>query len=123
MNLIKRYIKRNPYQSFLIFWNLGIFSTLKGLTINLFSNNNLANTFYAYFNVLPTFITDKLGFETSAITNFFETSPFKWLIVSLILTTIYRFLNRLMKLVVTIFILASGVYLIYMFLLAKGLIS
>lgn len=113
MSFLKNIIKQNPYQSFLMVWNIGIFSFLKTISSSLFGNIDISK--------VPTFITGMTGIEADSISRFLQTSPYRWLIISILMTLIYRMVGGVIRFLFNIILLGGGLYLLILYLQTKGI--
>lgn len=103
----KRYAKRYPEQVFLLFFNTGIFTWLK-----VTSNNILEHLNISVGEEIPTFIRVLFGDNLTSLQNLVQNSPFAWLITSMILMSIIRFVEGLVKFIIFALIIGGGVYLL-----------
>lgn len=116
--------RRYPLESFFTLYNFGVFSTTKLLGNNL--SNTIQNTSASIYHLLPDELLelpliDHLSADT--LSSLIRTSPFKWLIMSFMMTIIYRFVSGLLRFIFTIVILGLGAYLVYLYLKANSFIS
>lgn len=113
MSFLKNIIKQYPYQSFLMIWNLGIFSSLKTIASNIFGEINTTN--------VPSFITNLTGISTADVMNFFQTSPYRWLAVTIFITLLYRIVGGVLRLIFNVIIWGGSLYLLNLYLQARGI--
>lgn len=119
--MINKAITYYPYQTFLFVYNLGIFTWLKVTASQL--TGGLTNEVVTYLNILPSFFTKAAGangIDVITIQNFFETSPYSWLVVSMLMTIFYSMFSRFIRFLFNIIILVGGAYFVYIFMKAKG---
>ena len=126
LSYLKRTFTRYPYQSFLAVYNLGVFAYIKSI------GNSIAASLPTQTQQLQNFLTTLSQNEflswiprfidMNNIRDFFANSPYRWLVVSLIVSFGLSLLGRLMRFVLTVIIVAIGLYLIYVYSKTYGLI-
>ena len=126
LHYLKRTFSRYPYQSLLAIYNLGVFAYIKAI------GNSIAAAIPSQTQQLQNFLTTLSQnqylswiprlIDMNNIRDFFANSPYRWLVVSLIVSFGLSLLGRLMRFVLTVIIVAIGVYLIYVYSKTYGLI-
>lgn len=126
LHCLKRTIDRYPYQSFLAIYNLGVFAYIKAI------GNSIATAIPTQTQQLQNFLTTLSQnqylswiprlIDMNNIRDFFANSPYRWLVVSLIVSFGLSLLGRLMRFILTVIIVAVGLYLIYVYSKTYGLI-
>lgn len=126
LHYLKRTFSRYPYQSLLAIYNLGVFAYIKAI------GNSIAATIPTQTQQLQNFLTTLSQnqylswiprlIDINNIRDFFANSPYRWLVVSLIVSFGLSFLGRLMRFIFTIILVAIGLYLIYVYSKTYGLI-
>lgn len=97
---VKRYIKRNPYQTGLIAYNLGVFAWLQTNAITLLGKNNVTIP-----PLLQSFSAEALRF----ISNY---TPISWLIGSMLLAWVFKAVGTVVKWIITIALIFVAYYLL-----------
>lgn len=126
LHYLKRTFSRYPYQSLLAIYNLGVFAYIKAI------GNSIAAAIPIQTQQLQNFLTTLSQnqylswiprlIDMNNIRDFFANSPYRWLVVSLIVSFGLSLLGRLMRFVLTVIIVAVGLYLIYVYSKTYGLI-
>ena len=126
LHYLKRTFSRYPYQSLLAIYNLGVFAYIKAI------GNSIAAVIPIQTQQLQNFLTTLSQnqylswiprlIDMNNIRDFFANSPYRWLVVSLIVSFGLSLLGRLMRFVLTVIIVAVGLYLIYVYSKTYGLI-
>lgn len=126
LRYLKRTFSRYPYQSLLAIYNLGVFAYIKAI------GNSIAAAIPTQTQQLQNFLTTLSQnqylswiprlIDMNNIRDFFANSPYRWLVVSLIVSFGLSLLGRLMRFVLTVIIVAVGLYLIYVYSKTYGLI-
>ena len=114
MSLIKQYVRSYPMQSFLLLYNIGIFSFLKVLV------SPFGGSLSASRSDLLAKMSQFTGFDMDKIQDFILNSPYRWLIISLILTIIVSFVGRIIKMLIALFVIVIGLVLVYVYAKMKG---
>ncbi|WP_373774637.1 hypothetical protein [Streptococcus ferus] len=114
MSLIKQYVRSYPMQSFLLLYNIGIFSFLKVLV------SPFGGSLSASHSDLLAKMSRFTGFDMDKIQDFILNSPYRWLIISLILTIIVSFVGRIIKMLIALFVIVIGLVLVYVYAKMKG---
>lgn len=113
---ISSLFKKYPSESFLMLFNLGVFSATSTLGQLIKSAINQSAT--SIYWLLPNEVQN-LPFinqlDTSHLLDLVVSSPFKWLITSIILTMIFRFVSRLVRFLLFLIILVVGAYFAYVY--------
>lgn len=114
------YFKRYPFEGFLMLFNIGVFSTTS--TISQLFKNSISQSATSIYQLIPNefhnlpFINQ---LNTNYLMNSFLSYPFKWLITSIILTIIFRFVSRVVRFLLSLIILVVGAYLAYVYFKAS----
>ena len=124
MFFIKNYIKLHPMQSFLFAYNTSVFAYLKvigGQIVNAIPTQfqNILATLPASLTSLPvidTYLTPEY------LSNFFQNSPYSWIVGSLIISILLSFVSSIIRFFVSIAIMLIGAYLVYVFAKAHGIL-
>lgn len=126
LHYLKLTFNRYPYQSLLAIYNLGVFAYIKAI------GNSIAAAIPTQTQQLQNFLTTLSQnqylswiprlIDMNNIRDFFANSPYRWLVVSLIVSFGLSLLGRLMRFVLTVIIVAIGLYLIYVYSKTYGLI-
>lgn len=114
------YFKRYPFESFLMLFNLGIFSATSTLGQLMKSAINQSAT--SIYWLVPSEVQN-LPFinqlDENNLLDLVVSSPLKWLITSIILTMIFRFVSRVVRFLLFLIILVVGAYLAYVYFKAS----
>lgn len=97
---VKRYIKRNPMQSAMIAYNLGVFAWLQSNAIALMGQYNVN---------IPPILQQYSGETVRFISNY---TPLAWLIGSMLLAWAFKAVGSIARLVIFVGLLIVAVYLI-----------
>lgn len=97
---VKRYIKRNPYQTGIIAYNFGIFAWLQTSAIALMGK---------YHITIPPVLQ---GFSTEALRFLSNYTPLTWLLVSMLLAWAFKTVGTIVKWVIIILLGLMAYYLI-----------
>lgn len=124
MSFIKNYIKYHPMQSLLFTYNTGVFAYLKVLGGQIVGAvptqfQNILATLPASLTSLPVvgaYLTPEY------LSNFFQNSPYSWIVGSLIISAFLGFVGRIIRFFVSIAIILIGAYLVYIFTKAHGIL-
>lgn len=110
MKILKRLIFLYPQQALLLFLNSALFLWLRLNTAQLLKQTGLESFYSAYAPAWLKNLTDNSleGFE-----NFLKTSSWAWLIASLILIFVWKFLSRFFRLVISLILLGLVFWLIW----------
>lgn len=107
MRKFKYYLKRYPEQMILILFNTGVFAWLKTTSSQILSHFNID-----LGNQIPTFLRILIGDNVTSLQNIISQSPFIWLIISMVLMGILRFVGGLVKFLIFAAVIGLGVYLV-----------
>lgn len=120
---IKHYIRNHPMQAFLFVYNAGVFSYLKTVAFQVshqlpFQNNEFISNVSGLFNipVIGQYLT------SVNINSFLQSSPYRWLIVSIVMSILYSFVKGVFKIILSVVIIGAGLYLVYLYARTKGYI-
>ncbi|MET3634699.1 hypothetical protein [Streptococcus porcorum] len=102
----KRYARRYPEQVILLFFNTGVFAWLKATSMSILSHLNLSVGDY-----IPTFVRVLIGDNMQSLQKLIGNSPFIWLVLSMIMMSILRFVEGLVKLLIFTLVIVVGIYL------------
>ena len=97
---IKKYIKKNPEQAFLLFYNTGVYTWLQ---VNITKNSELNEISNNISSWIPMDVAKKLLF----------TSPYSWLIISIVITILIKKTRKTVKRMITFFLIVLGLILMY----------
>ena len=114
---VKRYIKQNPLQVYLMIYNLSLYSWLQAQVSKLSSSSviELLNEGSSLFLRL----IGSLGLDNARVQEILSNAPIRWLIVSIVLSIILNFVGKVFRLIITVGIILGGLYLVYVY--GKGL--
>lgn len=114
---VKRYIKQNPLQVYLMIYNLGLYSWLQAQISKISSSSviELLNEGSSLFLRL----IGSLGLDNARVQEILSNAPIRWLIVSIVLSIILNFVGKVFRLIITVGIILGGSYLVYVY--GKGL--
>ncbi|HFI0216188.1 TPA: hypothetical protein ACGOVI_001376 [Streptococcus suis] len=110
---IKSYIKQNPLQVYLMIYNLGLYSWLQAQVNKLSSGpimellNEGNNLFFRLMGYI--------GLENVRVQEILSIVPIRWLIVSVVLSIILNFVDKVFRLIISIGIILGGLYLVYVY--------
>lgn len=106
-----RLMKKYPEQAVLLLFNAGVFGYLQNL------NHQVANlTGFSATDLsahLPDWLINLVGNSYEQVSAFMASSAWSWLVISVILTLLIRFVKGVIKFVLFLLILAGGFYLIW----------
>lgn len=112
--MIKKFISQHPEQAFLFLFNTGVFAWLQttGLAIatKLGFDSIQAESLLAY---IPDWLRFLLGDSLEKLQSFFGSYAIAWLVVSMVLAILIRFIKGLVKLIIFLAIIVIGIYLIW----------
>lgn len=97
---VKRYIKKNPYQTGIIAYNFGVFAWLQTSAIALMGKYNI---------IIPPVLQ---GFSAEAIRFLKNYTPLTWLLVSMLLAWAFKTVGIVVKWVIIILLGLMAYYLI-----------
>ncbi|MGT2929880.1 hypothetical protein ACVR1G_06555 [Streptococcus dentasini] len=109
-SFVKNWVHRYPEQAFLVIFNTGIFAWLHTTGSAIANQLGLA---WDKTSQLPTWLTNLTHNSLASLQNFFGHTAWTWLIISMLLTVILRFIRGLFKLILFVFIVGAGLYLVY----------
>lgn len=103
----------------MLLYNGGIFAILQSIGLSV--KQALPEHVQLMVDRLPeTFL---LGYGVETIKTIFVTSPFKWLLVSVVASMLLSFVGKVVRFVFTVLIIGAGLYLTYIYLLSYGYLS
>ncbi|MGQ7508324.1 hypothetical protein ACTGWL_05375 [Streptococcus suis] len=114
---VKRYIKQNPLQVYLMIYNLGLYSWLQ-TQASKFSSSSVIELLNEG-SILFLRLLGSLGLDDTRVQEILSNAPIRWLIVSIVLSIILNFVGKVFRLIITIGIILGGLYLVYVY--GKGL--
>lgn len=114
---VKRYIKQNPLQVYLMIYNLGLYSWLQTQT-SKFSSSSVIELLNEG-SIIFLRLLGPLGLDNTRVQEILSNAPIRWLIVSIVLSIILNFVGKVFRLIITIGIILGGLYLVYVY--GKGL--
>lgn len=124
MFFIKNYIKSHPMQSFLFAYNTSVFAYLKVIGRQIV--NAVPTQFQNILATLPASLTSLPVIGTyltpEYLSNFFQNSPYSWIVGSLIISVLLSFVGHIIRFFVSIAIMLIGAYLVYVFAKAHGIL-
>ena len=111
LRFIKRFVRRNPLQSFLILFNTGVFAWLQ--TTGIMIANRIGFSGDMVSLTVPDWIK-ALGHQSlESVQNFYGSSGWAWLITSMLLTCLLSFLRGVFKMILSILLIVLGLWLIF----------
>lgn len=99
LRTLKRFIKRHPLESFLFLFNTGIFAKLQQIIHPLSQLPVIENSVTNVSNLIP------MDYSSVWI----------WFILSLVMTSIIRFIKGVIKVIIISFIILTGLYLVWQY--------
>ncbi|WP_019785004.1 hypothetical protein [Streptococcus sobrinus] len=108
--MFKGWAHRYPEQAFLLIFNSGVFVWLR-LAGSAISNKLALGWDHAVH--LPNWLINLSHNSLAGLQDFFGHTALTWLIVSMVLTLVLRFIKGLVKLLLFLLIVGVGVYLVY----------
>lgn len=103
-------IKQYPLQAFLFLYNVGIFAWLKTSSQSIMSKIGLSAD---WIDKIPTPIRDLAGSSLIGLETLLNSSAWGWLIVSMLLLLVIRFVKGLIKCIIMLLIVFGGLYLLW----------
>ncbi|KXT69100.1 hypothetical protein [Streptococcus cristatus] len=103
------FIRRFPEQVFLFVFNSGVFAWLWKSGTDIANQIGLTE---AWQNHVPEPIQAFFGENSQAVQSFFNNSAVMWLVGSMIILLVIRFVKGVIKLVLFVLIILLGIYLI-----------
>lgn len=103
-------IRYYPEQAFLFVFNAGVFAWLQTTGAHIANQIGLTATWERY---VPAIVKDVIGDSAPAIQAFFSHSAVTWLVGSMIILFIIRFVKGILKLLLMGSLVVLGIYLIY----------
>ncbi|HFR3798133.1 TPA: hypothetical protein ACHVHO_002144 [Streptococcus suis] len=103
-------IKRYPVQALLFIYNAGIFAWLQTTSHTIMEQIGLDDS---WADKIPAPLKALTGASMSAMQELLSSSAWGWLIVSMILMLIIRFVKGVIKFVLTVVIILGGLYLFW----------
>ncbi|MBM7641723.1 hypothetical protein [Streptococcus loxodontisalivarius] len=108
---LKRWAKRYPEQAFLFIFNTGIFAWLQ--TTGLLIADRVGIHLQTVQNLIPEWLRVMIGNSVQSLQSYFGNSAISWLVMSMILTILIRFITGILKTILLIAIVLIGLYLVY----------
>ncbi|BCP62176.1 hypothetical protein HO404_00870 [Streptococcus suis] len=105
-NLLKRY----PEQALLFLYNAGIFAWLKTSGQSIMNQLGVSSD---WVEKIPAPVRDLAGNSLAGMESLLNSSAWGWLIVSMILLVIIRFVKGLIKFMIMVIIIGGGLYLLW----------
>ena len=105
-NLLKRY----PEQALLFLYNAGIFEWLKTSGQSIMNQLGLSSD---WVEKIPAPVRDLAGNSLAVMESLLNSSAWGWLIVSMILLVIIRFVKGFIKFMIMVIIIVGGLYLLW----------
>lgn len=103
-------IRYYPEQAFLLVFNTGIFAWLQATGMRISNQIGLTAAWEQY---VPAVVKDFVGDNAPAVQSFFSHGAVTWLIGSMIILAVIRFVKGLVKLALMAIIVLLGIYLVY----------
>lgn len=113
MNFIQKYIKNNPVQFFFVVYNLGVFTWLQ--TNAAILTHGYSDKAIDSLKGVPSLVEQYIGIEPQTIQNLISQSPFRWLLLSLILSSVFSFVGKLLRFIIGCVLIGVSLYLIYIY--------
>lgn len=108
--MIGRILKNYPEQVFLLLYNTGIFVWLKSTSTAIVSQLGLTTD---WLEKIPAPLRGLAGSNLTGLENLLQSSVWGWLIVSMILMIIVRFVKGLIKFLLLLIIIGGGLFLVW----------
>lgn len=99
-----------PVQVFLFVFNTGVFAWLQATGASISEKIGLTDAWNQY---VPDTVKNIVGSSTPAVQAFFSNSAVIWLIGSMIILLIIRFVKGLIKFILVLLLILVGIFLIY----------
>lgn len=103
------FIRRFPEQVFLFIFNSGVFAWLWTSGTEIASQIGLTDVWQ---NHIPVPIQAFFGESSQAVQGFFNNSAFIWLVGSMIILVVIRFVKGVIKLLLFVLLILLGIYLV-----------
>lgn len=103
-------VKRYPEQALLFLYNAGIFAWLKASSHTIMARIGIDST---WFDKIPEPIKAWTGASLDSMQQLLNSSAWGWLIVSMILMLVIRFVKGLIKTAIMLIIIGGGLYLLW----------
>ncbi|HFI0480913.1 TPA: hypothetical protein ACGOY0_001209 [Streptococcus suis] len=103
-------IKRYPEQALLFIYNAGIFAWLQSTSHSIMEQIGIDSS---WFDKIPEPIKAWTGASLESMQTLLHSSAWGWLIVSMILMMVIRFVKGLIKFVIMLIIIGGGLYLLW----------
>lgn len=111
--MLKKFINaiiHYPEQAFLLLFNTGVFAWLQATGTSISEQIGLTNAWNQY---VPDTIKNAVGASAPAVQAFFNHSAVIWLIGSMLILIVIRFVKGLIKFALVLLVILVGIYLIY----------
>ncbi|HFU4216891.1 TPA: hypothetical protein ACGO8M_000265 [Streptococcus suis] len=102
--------KRYPEQALLFIFNAGIFAWLQSTSRSIMEQIGIDSS---WFDKIPEPIKAWTGASLESMQTLLNSSAWGWLIVSMILMMVIRFVKGLIKFVIMLIIIGGGLYLLW----------
>lgn len=110
LNRIIRAIRYYPEQAFLLVFNTGIFAWLQATGTSIANQIGLTDAWNQY---VPDVVKNFVGDSAPAVQSFFSHGAVTWLIGSMIILAVIRFVKGLIKAALMVLVILVGIYLVY----------
>lgn len=110
LNRIIRAIRYYPEQAFLLVFNTGIFAWLQATGTSIANQIGLTDAWNQY---VPDLVKNFVGDSAPAVQAFFSHGAVTWLIGSMIILAVIRFVKGLIKFALMALVIIIGIYLVY----------
>ncbi|MBM7636615.1 hypothetical protein [Streptococcus saliviloxodontae] len=107
---IRKFVKKYPEQAFLFLFNTGIFAWLQ--TTGLMIANKLGVQLQVVQELIPEWLRLLVGNSVSSLQTYFGSGAVSWLVISMVLTVVIRFITGIVKNIILILIILIGLYLV-----------
>lgn len=108
--MIFKLIKQYPEQALLFLYNAGIFAWLKTSGQSTMDQLGITND---WLEKIPSPIRNLAGSSLAGMESLLNSSAWGWLIVSMILLVVIRFVKGLVKFIIMLLIIGGGLYLLW----------
>ncbi|HFI2447563.1 TPA: hypothetical protein ACGO8L_000638 [Streptococcus suis] len=102
--------KRYPEQALLFIYNAGIFAWLQSISRSIMEQIGIDST---WFDKIPEPIKAWTGASLESMQTLLHSSAWGWLIVSMMLMVVIRFVKGVIKFILMLLILVGGAWLIW----------
>lgn len=110
LHKIMRAIRYYPEQAFLLVFNTGVFAWLQATGMSIANQIGLTAAWEQY---VPAVVKDFVGDNAPAVQAFFSHGAVTWLIGSMIILAVIRFVKGLVKVALMALVILLGIYLVY----------